>query len=372
MAERKTGGAVPPQGGPVVLTLDAGGTNFAFNAIQSGALLLDEPVLLPACGDDLKRSLGNLVEGFTAVRRKVEGAGPVLAVSFAFPGPADYEAGIIGDLDNLPAYRGAVPLGPFLEKELGLPVFIRNDGDLFAYGVALHGELPELNRELEARGSSRRLDSVLGMTLGTGWGCGFTTSGKMFLGSSSTGCEIGTCPWCDGRAIEDTVSRKGLGELFVEELRRFGCTNLPDPDDPALPKQMAEEARTDRGTSGGAARRAFERFGEVFAFGAAWTINLFDPDLVIVGGGLAGAWDLFFPAALQVLRSRSADGRRRVFKRVFSLQDPQDREAFLADDQAVMAKKKVALAPSGLPTETAIMLGAYEVALQSGRLASMQ
>ena len=58
--------------------------------------------------------LATLVEGFMAVKSKLSEK-PV-AISFAFPGPADYPNGIIGDLPNLPAFRGGVALGPFLEN----------------------------------------------------------------------------------------------------------------------------------------------------------------------------------------------------------------------------------------------------------------
>ena len=118
----------------IVMTLDAGGTNFVFSAIQGGKEIAD-PVVLPACADCLDKCLGNLVEGFKAIQAGLPEA-PV-AISFAFPGPADYQAGIIGDLPNFPSFRGGVALGPFLEDIFGIPVFINNDGSLFAYGEAL-------------------------------------------------------------------------------------------------------------------------------------------------------------------------------------------------------------------------------------------
>lgn len=61
------------------------------------------------------------------------------AISFAFPGPADYPNGIIGGwLPNFPSFRDGVALGPFLQEKFGVPVFINNDGDLFAYALALN------------------------------------------------------------------------------------------------------------------------------------------------------------------------------------------------------------------------------------------
>jgi glucokinase len=104
----------------VVLTLDAGGTKFAFSAVQGDREVV-EPVTLPSNAHDLPLCLETIVEGFTKVKEKAPA--PPVAVSFAFPGPADYPRGIIGALGNLPAFKeGGVALGPMLADRFG-PVF---------------------------------------------------------------------------------------------------------------------------------------------------------------------------------------------------------------------------------------------------------
>ena len=95
----------------VVMTLDAGGTNFVFSAMRGGEEIV-EPVHQSACVDSQSRCLAQIAAGFRAVKAQLQEE-PV-AISFAFPGPADYPAGIIGDLPNFPAFRGGVALGPFL------------------------------------------------------------------------------------------------------------------------------------------------------------------------------------------------------------------------------------------------------------------
>jgi len=113
-----------------------------------------------------------------------------VTISFAFPGTADYTRGIIGDLPNLPAFRGGVPLKYILEEDLGLPVFINNDGDLFAYGEALGGILPDINAGLEAAGSPKRYRNLVGFTLGTRFGGGFVLDGQLIIGDNSTASEV--------------------------------------------------------------------------------------------------------------------------------------------------------------------------------------
>jgi len=86
-----------------------------------GNQVLFDPIHFPTEADNLTRCLANIVEGFTQVRGRCPA--PPVAISFAFPGPVDYPAGIVGDLGNLPGFRGGVALGPCSKNALGFPPF---------------------------------------------------------------------------------------------------------------------------------------------------------------------------------------------------------------------------------------------------------
>lgn len=75
----------------VVMTLDAGGTNFVFSAVQGDREIV-EPIRHPSNADNLVNCLSTIERGFNEVRAKLDVA--PAAISFAFPGPADYAAGI--------------------------------------------------------------------------------------------------------------------------------------------------------------------------------------------------------------------------------------------------------------------------------------
>ena len=198
-----------------VMTLDAGGTNFVFSAIQGGKAIIED-VRLDANAHDLELCIATMKEGF----RKVLELAPVkpVAISFAFPGPADYPNGIIGDLNNLPAFRGGVPLKPILEEEFKLPVFINNDGDLYAYGEALGGLLPEINKKLEAAGSKKRYNNLVGLTLGTGFGAGIVRDSQLFIGDNSTAAEVWLFSnrYADNVNAEDVVSTRSVQRVYAE------------------------------------------------------------------------------------------------------------------------------------------------------------
>ena len=167
----------------IVLTLDAGGTNMVFSAMRGGEYIID-PINLPSNAKNLDLCLQTLVLGFCTVIEQLKEK-PV-AISFAFPGPADYPHGIIcGYLPNFPSFRDGVALGPFLEDKFGIPVYINNDGDLYAYGEALGGALPEVNARLAEAGSDKRFHNLIGYTFGTGLGIGFVMNGELNRGDNS-------------------------------------------------------------------------------------------------------------------------------------------------------------------------------------------
>ena len=237
----------------IVMTLDAGGTNFVFTAIRQGVELVD-PITLPAVADNLDRCLQTLVEGFRRVRQQLPE--PPVAISFAFPGPADYEAGIIGDLPNFPAFRGGVPLGPFLQSQFGVPVFINNDGNLFAYGEAMMGILPEVNQRLASMGSPKRFKNLLGITLGTGFGAGVVINGELLTGDNGCGGDV----WClrnkryPQYIVEEGVSIRAVKRVYRE--KSGDSTSL-------TPKEICEIADGLRPGNQLAAQAAFAELGEV-------------------------------------------------------------------------------------------------------------
>jgi glucokinase len=355
----------------VVLTLDAGGTNFVFSAGQSDREVV-EPVVLASNGHDLAACLETTVEGFAKVKEKAPSS-PV-AISFAFPGPADYPRGIIGDLGNLPAFRGGVALGPLLEQRFSIPVFINNDGNLFALGEAIAGLLPWANGLLEQAGSPKRYRGLLGATFGTGFGGGIVQDGRLWIGDNSAAGEI----WLlrnkvDPRAnIEESVSIRAIRRVYAE---RAGIALEAAPE----PRDIFAIGRGERPGDQKAAAEAFRRMGEAAGDALASATTLVD-GLVVIGGGLTGAADLFLPALVAEMNApyESPWGRNpRLETKAFNLEDAGARTAFLKGERREIAvpgsARKVVYDPlqrtgvglSRLGTSRATALGAYAFALSA-------
>jgi len=355
----------------IVMTLDAGGTNLRFAAIQGGNPVT-ETVALPTHGDDLNQCLANIVDGFTRVKALCP-ADPS-AISFAFPAPADYPQGIIGDLGNLPGFRGGVALGPMLEEKFGIPVFINNDGDLFVYGEAIGGLLPHVNGLLEKAGSPKRYKNLFGVTLGTGFGGGIVRNGELFSGDNSMAGEV----WL--------LRNKFHPEMNAEEgtciraVRRVYAGQSGTPfDQVPEPKELFEIANGTQVGNQAAALEAFRRLGESAGDALGSALTLID-GLAVIGGGVSGAWPLFLPALVAELNGTYTGPAGNPFRRLaaaaFNLEDPAQLEIFLKGETRTIKVpgsdrtlaydplQRVAVGMSRLGTSEAVALGAYAFALQ--------
>ena len=354
----------------IVMTLDAGGTNLKFSAIRGDRLLL-EPIYIPTEADNLARCLANIVEGFTRVRSQCP-AVPV-AISFAFPGPADYPRGIIGDVPNLPAFRGGVALGPMLEDEFKIPVFINNDGDLFVYGEAIAGFLPYVNGLLEQAHSPKRYKNLFGVTLGTGFGGGIVRDGELFIGDNSVGGEV----WLLRNKLDPALNAEE-GASIRAVRRTYAQTAGVALDRVPEPKTIYEIGL---GTAPGnrqAAIEAFRRLGEVAGDAMAQALTLVD-GLAVIGGGVSGASQLFLPALVDAINDVYVkDGGaplHRLIARAFNVEDAAQRETFLKGDARRLVVpgssrtvdydplQRIAVGMSRLGTSEAVAVGAYAYAI---------
>jgi glucokinase len=352
----------------IVMTLDAGGTNFVFSAMR-GLNNIVEPITLPSNGNDLDKCLDSIITGFKEVENMLPEK-PV-AISFAFPGPADYPNGIIGDLGNLPGFRGGVALGHMLQEIFGLPVFINNDGDLFAYGEAIAGLLPEVNDMLKAAGSPKQYKNLFGITIGTGFGGGLVCNDQLYIGDNSAAAEI----WLMRNYADcNLFAEEGASIRAVQRVYR----HFSNDKTAFSPKEIFDIADGKMDGNQQAAIKAFEQLGIVIGEALANAVTLTD-SIIVIGGGLANAWKFFSPSLLKMLNGKiktiSGDAVDRLEMKVFNLEDEEGRKALskgsLTKVKVPLSEKMVDYDPmkrigvglSRLGTSQAVSVGAYAYAL---------
>ncbi|MDE6651710.1 MAG: ROK family protein, partial [Paramuribaculum sp.] len=253
----------------------------------------------------------------------------------------------------------------------GIPVFINNDGDLFAYGEAIGGALPDVNTRLADAGSSKRYHNLLGYTFGTGLGVGMVVGDKLNRGDNS--CVETFC-----------LRHKKCPDIFVEEgaairaIKRVYGELSSDKDHKFEPKDICEIADGTKEGNREAAIKAFEEFGEIAGDAIATGVTLVD-GLIVIGGGLTGAKKYFMPSLLGELRGKlkslKGEELNRVQMKVFDLDSEDEFKAFAKGEERQIKvygsdrtvpydpMKRVGIITSKLGASKAISIGAYSFAL---------
>ena len=283
--------------------MDVGGTKVAVARVAGAE---------PSSGFERPTDVSTTVALLDGIQAAVEElssvTGPPAAIGVGVPSQIEHATGRVVSSINIPLH--GVPLRDELTGRLGAPVFIDNDANCAALA------------ESRAAGGGPARHLVM-LTLGTGVGGGVVIGGRIFRGATGLGAELGhvvidengpECPGdCPSRGcLEAFCSGQALGRDATEAGRAR-------PDTP-LGRVVAE-----RGAAGGrdavaAAREGdehalglLERFGRHLGVGIAGIVNTFEPELVVVGGGLAQAGDLFMDAARREARSRALPA---LFERV--------------------------------------------------------
>lgn len=353
----------------IVATLDAGGTNLVFGAMKGCEFIVD-PITLPSNAMDLDLCLKTIVDGFTRIFKLLEEK-PV-AISFAFPGPADYPSGIIGGfLMNFPSFRNGVALGPMLEAKFGVPVYINNDGDLYAFGEATGGILPQINKRIADLGGKKVYKNLIGFTFGTGLGIGQVINGQLNRGDNS--CVEAFC--LRNKLKPNIIAEDGVSiRAVVREYRLLSH----DADRELTPYDIFLIAEGEKEGNAEAAKQSFAKFGEIAGDVFATAVLLSDA-LIAVGGGLTGAMKYILPSLLAEMRSTintvAGDEIKRLPVRVFNLDDEGEFATFVVGDSRELPipgtdrtvsydpMKRTGVAVTKIGASKAISIGAYNFAL---------
>ncbi|PID26482.1 MAG: hypothetical protein CR982_10100 [Candidatus Cloacimonadota bacterium] len=360
----------------LILTLDAGGTNLVFNYVDNG-IVGKNSTILETKSNSLDTLIDKIISGFEKVKSTLNSK--IDAISFCFPGPADYKNGVIGNLENLPYFRGGVPLASIIENSFNVPTYINNDGDMFALGEFNYGFLSRVNSDLEKNGSNLKYSNLLGVTLGTGFGGGIVLEGKVLFGSNSAGGEINRMRsyYYPNRSCEEVISKRGLINIFKE---------LSGSDKSELsPKIISEYARTEYSEYRDAAVETFNIFGNEVGNILANSLTLLDSP-VVIGGGISNAKDLLIDPIIKALNNKfsssNCDGVDRMEIKAVNYEDPIEREKFLsAKPKSIKVpnsdkytfynnNKVIPIGFKSFSTSKSIALGCYNFAIHKKNICS--
>lgn len=269
--------------GPLRGGIDLGGTKIQAIVVDSGHDVLGE-ARRPTPRDDGPDGVARAMAAALSEAAETAGAetDSLRGVGVGSPGEIEAGSGIVSNAKNLPEWSGSFPLGPRLTEALGTRVAVAND-----VGVATRAEFD--------LGAARHRSSVLGVFWGTGVGGGLVLDGSDWHGRGAAG-EIGhmvvkrggaKCP-CGNRGCLEAYAGRSAMEARARKLVKKGASTelfelMADHDKPRLTSGIWERA-LDRGDE--LAEELLDRAVKALGAGIASAVNLLDPEIVILGGGL--------------------------------------------------------------------------------------
>ena len=299
--------APAPAGRRYVLGVDLGGTKISVGAMpDDGGRMIgvrSQPTRAEQGADAVVDRIVEMIETVIAVAKAEEGVprSAFAGVGVGAPGPLDRDRTLVVVAPNL-GWKN-VPLPGLIAERVGLPAVLDNDANCATLGEAWIGA---------AQGARY----VLGLTLGTGIGGGLIVNGRLYHGASNVAGEVGhmtietqgrRCACGNYGCLEAYASGPNIAQRareVVESGEASALSEMVGGDLSLITAQHVYEAN-DRGDE--VAHEVVRETARFLGAGVANLLNVFNPDVVVLAGGVTRAG----PALFEPLR---AEVRRRAFK----------------------------------------------------------
>jgi glucokinase len=305
--------AGPPSGGPIVAGVDIGGTKLAVGAADASGRLLAHcrlPSLVQRGPDAVVKDIARMVRAAVSVAADRISSGPTELgfLGVASPGPLSQKRGVILSTPNMPGWED-YPLIRRLRDDFGCPTVLENDANAACLGEALFGA-----------GRGRRF--VAYFTVSTGIGGGFVQDGRVMHGADGNAAEFGhtiVAPedgaMCGcGRAghLEAYANGASIVRRARERLASGRASTLVDVAgsiDDITPEVIAAAAED----GDALCREIWDETGAFLGIGITNVVHSFNPDVVVLGGGISNVGDLLFAPVRRAVQARVMPDYRDTF-----------------------------------------------------------
>lgn len=264
--------------------IDLGGTNIVAAVVDEDGVIYGRS----KCKTESKRGYELIFDDMIACAKDAVKESGLLwndidNVGIGCPGAIDKEKGIVDFSNNLNFYD--VPIVEYIEKRVGKKVYVENDANSAAWGEFLVGE-------------GKECKNMILLTLGTGVGSGVVIDGHLFRGAFGTGAELGHMIIISN-GEQCTCGRRGCLEAYasatalIEQTKRSVLENadteiwkMIDGDVKNIDGKTAFDCKDD------VARKIVSDYTGYLAEGVVSIVNMFQPEVICLGGGVSGAGDV--------------------------------------------------------------------------------
>jgi glucokinase len=283
-------------GNELVIAADLGGTHLRVATVDANGriherLKQDTPPSKRAA--DIVEALAQCARELER-RATVEGA-LIRALCVAVPGTVQFASGIVTKAPNLPLLDN-FNLAAALKSELRYTIILENDANAAAVGEMWQGA---------GRGSA----TLVCITLGTGVGGGIILDGKLWRGVDGSAGELGHIA-IDPQGVPCNCGSRGCLEVYgsataIVRMAREASADFPDSTLNGVEDLTSEKVYNSALAGDAGALEVLRRMGWSLGVGLASLINIFNPEIIVIGGGVAAGWDLFIEHIRAEVASRA-------------------------------------------------------------------
>lgn len=283
------------------LGIDLGGTNTKIALVDKDGAVLERSVIPTRAMRSAEEVLDDIAREALQLRQRFEARGfKVWAAGIGIPGLIDWKTGVGILLPNFPGKWHGVPVKEWLEKRLGIPVAVIND-------------VRAITLAEKRFGAGKEVSSMVMVAIGTGIGGGVIIDGELYIGKDGSAGEFGhitvepngvRCGCGNRGCLEAYASGPAMVAQALRALVQQNDTLIRDlvGDDLArvTPKIIAEAAQ--KGDS--VALEIIERSGAYIGQALSCICVVVNPEMIVIGGGVAQAGELLFESIRKGLRER--------------------------------------------------------------------
>jgi glucokinase len=281
----------------VIVSVDLGGTRIRAARLDHTLRILERRETQTLAHLGLESTLGRIKD---LIREVLPDDGtPVAGIGVSAPGPLNPATGVIVAPPNLHGWHN-VPLAEILQKEFNIPVYLGNDANVAALAEFSHGA---------AAGQNYR--HVIYITHSTGIGSGIIAEGRLLLGRDGLAAEVGHIPLVmDGGRVTTLESESAGPDMAAQAVRRIQA------GEESLISELVNGnlSLVNGSTVGHAAEQGdtlaleiVRRSGTMVGLGIVTLLHLFNPEIVIIGGGVSNLGKLIFDPMREAIRTYAHD-----------------------------------------------------------------
>lgn len=291
-----------------VIGIDIGGTNLRGAVVDSKGKILKKYSLSSEANVGIDNLINNLIDLINNLRADFK----ITGIGIGIPGILDSKKGIITQAPNIKNATN-YPIKNALQNKIKptLPILIENDANCAAFGEYKFG-------------AGLGLKTLIMITLGTGVGGGIILNGEIWNGAHGMGGEIGhikiypdgnKCNCGNRGCLESYSSLVGIKNMIkngVKEnkINKKLLQKIKSTKQDKLPELFYEEAKSGNSFS----KRLWEEFGKALGIGISSLTNLLNVEIVVIGGGIANAWQMFIPSTKKAVKENTLIGPYQKLK----------------------------------------------------------